>query len=215
MKRLIVLICVLGGLLSSGLALGAGEFSWPMLVAPTAGSDKVQNRIKTESLDGCWAFNYTIASYWTTSFCLDKSTIAEYEPDVFFIDGLDEYSNIAVGGYWPEGNFYNVMITGPIFWEFFTFDFISPSTVSGCYYQVDPDTGSLLSGCYAMDGGRTSKTATEKAALPNKEHRNLLKQIEIDELPEDRAKSIVDKNILDGLNTLKATIDKNGSPANK
>ena len=168
MKSLIILICVFGGVLSSGLALGAGEFSWPMLVAPTAGSDQVQNRIKTESLDGCWAFNYTIASYWTTNFCLDKSTVEEYEPDVFFIDGLDEYSNIAVGGYLPEGIFYTVMVTGPIFWEFFTFDFISPYTVSGCYYQVDPVTGSLLSDCYAMDGGRSPKTATEKAVLPNK-----------------------------------------------
>ena len=212
MKRLIVLICVLGGLLSSGLALGAGEFSWPMLVAPTAGSDKVQNRIKTESLDGCWAFNYKIASYWTTSFCLDKSTIEEYEPDVFSIDGFDEYRNIAVGSYYPEGGLYFVMVTGPLFWDFFTFDFTSPTTVSGCYYIFDPADDSL-SNCFDMTGNRTSKTVTEKSAPTDKEHSNLLKHNEINEFPGDKAKSIVDQNVLGGISALKASIDKIHSSA--
>ncbi|MBW2683328.1 MAG: hypothetical protein JRC69_07185 [Deltaproteobacteria bacterium] len=212
MKRLIVLICVLGGLLSSGLALGAGEFSWPMLVAPTAGSDQVQNRIKTESLDGCWAFKYTIASEWTTNFCLNKSTIEEYETDVFSIDGLDEYGNIAVGSYYSEGGLYFVMVTGSLFWDFFTFDFTSPATVQGCYYIFDPADDSL-STCFDMTGNRTSKTVTEKSAPTDKEHSNLLKHNEINEFPGDKAKSIVDQNVLGGISALKASIDKIHSSA--
>jgi len=212
MKRLIVLICVLGGLLSSGLALGTGEFSWPMLVASTAGSDKVQSRIKTESLDGCWAFKYTIVSEWTTNFCLDKSTIAEYDPGVFFIDGLDEYGNTAVGGYMSVEDFYVVMVTGSLFWDFFTFDFTSPATVSGCYYIFDPADDSL-STCFDMTGNRTSKTVTEKSAPTDKEHSNLLKHNEIIELPGDKAKSIVDKKILGVTSALKASIDKIHSSA--
>lgn len=213
MKRLIVLICVLGGLLSSGLALGAGEFSWPMLVAPTAGSDRVQNRIKTEILGGCWSFKYTIASEWTTNFCLDKSTIEEYEPDVFFIDGLDKPdNNITVGGYISVGDFYVVMVTGPLFWDYFTFNFISSSTVSGCYYIFDPVDESL-SRCLAMTGNRTSRTVTEKSAPTDRAHPILLKQNEINELPRDKAKSIVDKNVLSGISALKASIDKINSSA--
>ena len=212
MKRLIVLICVLGGLLSSGFAFGAGEFSWPMLVAPTAGSKRIQSRIKTEGLDGCWTFNYKIASDWTTSFCLDKSTIEEYEPAVFSIDGLDEYRNIAFGSYLPDGNFYNVIVTGPLFWDFFTFDFTSPTTVSGCYYIFDPADDSL-STCFDMTGNRTGKTVTEKSAPTDREHSNLLKQNEVSELPGDNAKSIVDKNVLNRISALKASIDKINSSA--
>ena len=111
-----------------------------------------------------------------------------------------------------KGGLYFVMVTGPLFWDFFTFDFTSPTTVSGCYYIFDPADDSL-SNCFDMTGNRTSKTVTEKSAPTDRAHSNFLKQNEINELPGDKAKSIVDKNVLNRISALKASIDKISSSA--
>lgn len=213
MKKPICLVCALGIMLSFGLSFGAGDFSWPMLVSSTAGSEKVQNRIKTENLDGCWAFKYTIEKEWTTNLCLDKSTAAEVEPDVFLIYGLDdEDDNQAVGAYWPRGDFYYVRVFGSEFEEYFTFQFISSSTVSGEYYIIDPDDGSPLFDS-DMTGIRTDEN--KKTNLTIKRESYLLKQNEIDHVVETKGKSIIDKKILDELHALKTFLDKIDSSTNK
>jgi len=213
-KKLTIILSVFGLMLPSIPAFSGGGFSWPMFIPANIGGDRLQNRIKTESLEGCWKFNYTIISDWTTEFCLNKSTIEEPEQSVFFIKGLDSYGNNSVGGYWPEESFYHVLVTGTLFWEYFTFDFIPPSTtaVEGCYYSVDPDNGSLSS-CYAMTGYRTSSKITTKSAQPAEINPASQKQQEVAESVKEKSGAAVKKNLSAGISALQESIDKANSSA--
>jgi len=205
-KRFIIL-STLGIMLASIQAVSAGEFSWPMFVPANIGGERLQNRLKTESLDGCWSFNYTIISNWTTKFCLDKSALEESEQYVFFIKGFDSSGNTTVGGYLPEEDFYHVRVAGSLFWEYFTFDFIpsSPSTVEGCYYQIDPNDGSP-SNCFPMTGHRTNSKITNKSAQPAGIDPGLQKQREIAQSAEGKTKSTAGKNLFGRIGTLKKAI---------
>ena len=214
MKKLIIILSAFEIMVPSIPAFSGGGFPWPMFVPASMGGDRLQNRIKTESLDGCWKFSYTIISNWTTEFCLNKSTIEEFQQSVFSINGLDLYGNETVGGYWPEEDFYHVLVTGTLFWEYFTFDFIPSSTsaVEGCYYQVDPDDGSLSS-CFAMTGYRTTGKITTKSAQPTEINPASQKQQEMAESAEEKTGGGVKKNLSAGISVLKESIDKSDSSA--
>jgi hypothetical protein len=208
MKKLIIILSTLGLILSSSPVFSAAGFPWPMFIPANVGGERLQNKVKTENLDGCWAFNYTIISDWTTEFCLNKSTIEESEQYVYWIKGLDSYGNNSVGGYWPEENYYHVLIAGSLFWEYFTFDFLpsSSSAVEGCYYQVDPNDGSA-SNCFPMTGYRTTTKNAVKSAEKAENDTEQQKREEIAGSEKGKTPLTKEKiNLLDGISALQKSI---------
>ena len=127
-------------------------------VGPTPPSPaKPFNQQQTERLIGRWAFSYRLISEWTDTYTLRDVEESSMNPGRWYIYGTDEYDDFVIAGYSPDLEEFSLLDTSSIIDQYFTFDFVGSSTtsVSGCYYQIDKDDGSL-SRCYPMTGVRTS-----------------------------------------------------------
>ena len=121
-------------------------------------ADKPFNQLQTERLIGTWVFSYTIISEWTDTYRLNDVRESSITPGEWNIFGTNQYDGLVIAGYSPSLGMFSLLDPGITINQFFTFDFVGSSTVSGCYYLVDKDDNSL-SRCYPMTGVRTSSTA--------------------------------------------------------
>ena len=123
-------------------------------------TDKPFNQLQTERLIGTWVFSYTIISEFTRTYTLSDVRESPTTPGEWNIFGTDEFDDLVIAKYSPSHRIgmFSLFDPGIIIDQFFTFDFVGSSTVSGCYYRVDKDDNSL-SRCYDMTGVRTSSTA--------------------------------------------------------
>ena len=127
------------------------------------------SRPNIERFRGTWQFTYTKErAAITDTFVLSIILEEDDEPGVWFIGGLQDDGTIAVLFYSRDSDSY---VLGPDALgeidELYSFNLTSPTTVSGCYYEIFSSTS--LSSCYPMTGVRTSSStlSSVKRAQPN------------------------------------------------
>ena len=121
------------------------------------------SRPNIERFRGTWQFTYTKdGAAITDTFVLN---IIEQlgAPGEWVIAGIQDDGMIAVLFYSPAFDSY---VLGGDYEGLYSFNLTSPTTVSGCYYQIEGDDGS---DCFPMTGVRTSSAALSglTSALPS------------------------------------------------
>ena len=122
-----------------------------------ASTDRPFNQLQTERLIGTWKFDYTIISEFTQTYRLSDVQENPDRPGEWVILGTDQYGDPVEAGYSPRLKMFSLLDRSVIIHRYFTFDFVDANTVSGCYYQIDPEDDSR-SRCYDMTGVRTRST---------------------------------------------------------
>ena len=127
------------------------------------------SRPNIERFRGTWQFTYTKdRAAITDTFVLSIIIEQADEPDEWAIGGLQDDGTIAVLFYSRDSDSY---VLGPDALgeidELYSFNLTSPTTVSGCYYEIFSSTS--LSSCYPMTGVKTSSAALSglTSALPS------------------------------------------------
>ena len=125
------------------------------------------NQAQTERLIGKWYFTYTIISQFNGTYTLPGPAVESTStPGVYNLFGYDTYMNKdVVAGYSPSLDSFSLLDISNIIDKFFVFDFVGSNTVSGCYYQVDKNSGDF-SDCYPMKSTRIG-TASLMNSLEN------------------------------------------------
>ena len=117
------------------------------------------SRPNIERFRGTWQFTYTKdRAAITDTFVLSIIIEQADEPGEWAIGGLQDDGTIAVLFYSRDSDSY---VLGPDALgeidELYSFNLTSPTTVSGCYYEIFSSTS--LSSCYPMTGVKTSSAA--------------------------------------------------------
>lgn len=120
---------------------------------------------EVQLLSGTWTFSYKILNDYTNSYTLTTVKESTTEPGKYLIWGTNEYGDPVFADYNSEYKNYGLFDKRTLFDQFFTFNFTSEDTVSGCYYMVI-DT-SETSECYPMTGIRTARTRYRVNSLKN------------------------------------------------
>jgi len=113
---------------------------------------------------GHWSLTFTIT---TTTFTdtFDFDLVQETEAGLF-ASGTNGYGSpavIDVAG--SVGYDYAIYTEGPIIGEAYFVD-VSGATVTGVYYQTDPDTGALTSNGYSLIGSHTTVAVATRSIEP-------------------------------------------------
>ena len=127
------------------------------------------SRPNIERFRGTWQFTYTKdGAAITDTFVLNIVVEQDDAPGEWGIGGIQDDGTIAVLFYSRDSDSY---VLGPDALgeveELYSFNLTSPTTVSGCYYEILSSTS--LSSCYPMTGVRTSSStlSSVKRAQPN------------------------------------------------
>ena len=127
------------------------------------------SRPNIERFRGTWQFTYTKdRAAITDTFVLSIIIEQTDEPGEWAIGGIQDDGTIAVLFYSRDLDSY---VLGPDALgeveELYSFNLTSPTTVSGCYYEILSSTS--FSSCYPMTGVRTSSStlSSVKRAQPN------------------------------------------------
>jgi hypothetical protein len=131
----------------------------PNIEDPTTGP-------QVQILSGTWTFSYKILNDYTDSYTLTTVKESTTEPGKYYIFGTNEYGDSVVAEYNSEYKSYALFDKRTLFDQYFTFNFTSEDTVSGCYYLVTVET-SESSECYNMTGIRTARTSYRANSLKN------------------------------------------------
>jgi hypothetical protein len=138
----------------------------PDIEGTTTGSE-------VQILSGTWTFSYKILNDYTSSYTLTTVKESTTEPGKYYIFGTNEYGDPVFAEYNSEYKSYALFDRGTLFDQFFTFNFTSEDTVSGCYYMILETSES--SECYNMTGIRIAKSNYRmnslKESLEKKEQR--------------------------------------------
>ena len=136
---------------------------------PSDTGDHPWSRPNIERFRGTWQFTYTKdGAAITDTFVLNIVVEQDAAPGEWGIGGLQDDGTIAVLFYSRDSDSY---VLGPDALgeidELYSFNLTSPTTVSGCYYEIFSSTS--LSSCYPMTGVRTSSStlSSVKRAQPN------------------------------------------------
>ena len=136
---------------------------------PADTGDHPWSRPNIERFRGTWQFTYTKdRAAITDTFVLSIIIEQTDEPGEWAIGGIQDDGTIAVLFYSRDSDSY---VLGPDalgeIEELYSFNLTSPTTVSGCYYEIFSSTS--LSSCYPMTGVRTSSStlSSVKRAQPN------------------------------------------------
>ena len=134
-----------------------------------AGTGDPWSRPNIERFRGTWQFTYTKdRAAITDTFVLNIVVEQDDAPGEWGIGGIQDDGTIAVLFYSRDSDSY---VLGPDalgeIEELYSFNLTSPTTVSGCYYEILSNTS--LSSCYPMTGVRTSSStlSSVKRAQPN------------------------------------------------
>ena len=139
---------------------------------PADTGDHPWSRPNIERFRGTWQFTYTKdRAAITDTFVLSIIIEQTDEPGEWAIGGIQDDGVIAVLLYSRDLDSY-VLATAAAgtpdeIEELYSFNLTSPTTVSGCYYEILSST--LFSSCYPMTGVRTSSStlSSVKRAQPN------------------------------------------------
>ena len=139
---------------------------------PADTGDHPGSRPNIERFRGTWQFTYTKdRAAITDTFRLNVITERSDEPDEWLIGGIQDDGEIAVLFYRRDSDNY-VLATAAAgtpdeIEALYSFNLTSPTTVSGCYYEILSSTS--ISSCYPMTGVRTSFStlSSVKRAQPN------------------------------------------------
>ena len=122
------------------------------------------SRPNIERFRGTWQFTYTKdGAAITDTFVLNIVLEQDAAPGEWLIGGLQDDGVIAVLLYSRDLDSY---VLGGYDEALYSFNLTSPTTVSGCYYQIEGDD---VSDCFPMTGVRTSSAALSglTSALPS------------------------------------------------
>ena len=150
----------------SGESATGNNCSRAVTVTVASSTNKPFNRQQTERLIGTWVFSYSIG-FFDFSETYRLNDVREIAGE-WYIFGTDQFDDLVIAGYSPDLEAFSLLDPSIIISRFFTFDFVGSNTVSGCYYQIDVEDGSI-SQCYPMTGARTSSSTLSslKRAQPN------------------------------------------------
>ena len=130
------------------------------------------SRPNIERFRGTWQFTYTKdGAAITDTFVLSIIIEQTDEPGEWLIGGIQDDGSIAVLLYNRNLNSYVLAtaaaVTPDEIEELYSFNLTSPTTVSGCYYEILSSTS--LSSCYPMTGVKTSSSTLSslQRAQPN------------------------------------------------
>ena len=136
---------------------------------PADTGDHPWSRPNIERFRGTWQFTHTRnGAAITDTFVLNIVVEQDAAPGEWGIGGIQDDGTIAVLFYSRDSDSY---VLGPDalgeIEELYSFNLTSPTTVSGCYYEILSSTS--LSSCYPMTGVRTSSStlSSVKRAQPN------------------------------------------------
>ena len=124
------------------------------------GGGPLTNKQLTERMIGRWLFDKTIISVFQDTYSFtgpavpSSTTAGEY-----VMIGKDEFGGDVITGYDVELENTTLLDQGIIIDKFYTYNFQSAGSISGCYYQVDLSTGEF-SRCFSLQGTRLSATAS-------------------------------------------------------
>ena len=126
------------------------------------------SRPSIERFRGTWQFTYTKdGAAITDTFVLNIVVEQDDAPGEWGIGGIQDDGTVAVLFYSRDLDSYALVpdALGELE-ELYSFNLISPTTVSGCYYQIEGDD---VSDCFPMAGVRTSSAALSglTSALPS------------------------------------------------
>ena len=131
---------------------------------PADTGDHPWSRPNIERFRGTWQFTYTKdGAAITDTFVLSLVIEQTDEPGEWLIGGIQDDGALAVLFYRRDLDSY-VLGTSDEIEELYSFNLTSPTTVSGCYYEILSSTS--FSSCYPMTGVRTS-SSTLSWAQPN------------------------------------------------
>ena len=140
-----------------------------MTVTVASSTGDPWSRPNIERFRGTWQFTYTKdGAAITDTFVLNIVVEQDDAPGEWGIGGIQDDGTIAVLFYSRDSDSY---VLGPDALgeveELYSFNLTSPTTVSGCYYEILSSTS--LSSCYPMTGVRTSSStlSSVKRAQPN------------------------------------------------
>ena len=122
------------------------------------------SRPNIERFRGTWQFTYTKdGAAITDTFVLNIVLEQDDAPGEWLIGGIQDDGVIAVLLY---SRAFDSYVLGGDDEALYSFNLTSPTTVSGCYYQIEGDDGS---DCFPMTGVRTSSAALSglTSALPS------------------------------------------------
>ena len=131
---------------------------------PADTGDHPWSRPNIERFRGTWQFTYTKdGAAITDTFVLNIVLELDAAPGEWFIAGIQDDGVIAVLLYRRALDSY---VLGGHDEALYSFNLTSPTTVSGCYYQIEGDDGL---DCFPMTGVRTSSAALSglTSALPS------------------------------------------------
>ena len=144
----------------------------PVSPPPPVDTGDPWSRPNIERFRGTWQFTYTKdGAAITDTFVLNIIIEQPDTPGEWGIGGLQDDGLIAVLIYSRVSDSYVLAtvaaVTTDEIEEFYSFNLTSPTTVSGCYYEILSSTS--LSSCYPMTGVRTSSAALSglTSALPS------------------------------------------------
>ena len=144
----------------------------PVSPPPPVDTGDPWSRPNIERFRGTWQFTYTKdGAAITDTFVLNIVIEQDAAPGEWGIGGLQDDGLIAVLLYSRDLDSYVLAtvaaVTPDEIEELYSFNLTSPTTVSGCYYEILSSTS--LSSCYPMTGGRTSSAALSglTSALPS------------------------------------------------
>ena len=143
----------------SGESATGNNCSRAVTVTVASSTGDPWSRPNIERFRGTWQFTYTKdGAAITDTFVLNIVVEQDDAPGEWGIGGIQDDGTIAVLFYSRDSDSY---VLGPDALgeveELYSFNLTSPTTVSGCYYEILSSTS--LSRCYPMTGVRTSSTA--------------------------------------------------------
>ena len=121
------------------------------------------SRPNIERFRGTWQFTYTKDGAAITDTFVLNIVLERSEPGEWFIGGIQDDGSIAVLFYSRGLDSY---VLGGGDDELYSFNLTSPTTVSGCYYEIEGDD---VSDCFPLTGVRTSSATLSglTSALPS------------------------------------------------
>ena len=123
------------------------------------------NKVLASKLLGLWQISYRIISTFTDYFLFDSVTESASTPGQYFVYGVNQFDQLAVGGWFPASNAYAILVSNPGFGydDFYSISSLANDTMGGCYYLVY--TSGRFSSCYPLFGVRLAQGSSSPLAL--------------------------------------------------
>ena len=124
------------------------------------------NKVLASKLLGLWQISYRIISTFTDYFLFDAIVESATTPGQFFVYGVNQFDQLAVGGWFPADQSYAILVNNDAagFRDFYSISSIANDIMSGCYYLIYTSSG-RFSSCYPLFGVRLAQGSSSPLAL--------------------------------------------------